>query len=97
MYSFFLNFDGTGIPSYSKFARSVGTTLEILESFRKNRKFDEAFRECGEIRRDYLIDGALTKRYDSSFSKFLLSSEFGMGDDDEPSREGLAVTLEVIE
>ena len=61
------------IPSFSKFARSIGMTVADLTEFRKNKKFDKAWCECIEIRRDYLIDLAITKRGDSSFAKFLLS------------------------
>ena len=96
MYAFFRGYDGCGAPpSFSKFAGSIGVTLKNLESLRVKKKFDEAYRECSEIRRDYLIDGALTKRYDSSFTKFLLNSEFGMGD--EELDEALTVRLEVVE
>lgn len=74
MYSYFAGYDDPkGLPSFSKFARLSGITLEELTSYRKNKEFERAFRECIEIRRDYLIDLAITKRGDSSFAKFLLS------------------------
>ncbi len=96
MYTYFLTYEGTqGAPSFSKFARSIGITLEDLRAFRKYDEFDKAYRECNEIRRDYLIDTALTKRYDSSLVKFLLSSEYGMGGEEKKEKE-IAVTLEVI-
>ena len=91
MYAFFLSYDG-GIPSFSKFARSVGTTLAKLQALRKYKKFNEAYCECSEIRRDYLIDAALTKRHDSSFTKYILEIEFG-----EDSPEENEITLRVIE
>ena len=50
-------------------------TLADIENWRSKKKFDKAYCECNEIRRDYLIDAALTKRYDSSFVKFLLGEE----------------------
>ena len=97
LYTFFLNFEDIGAPSFSKFARSIGVTLNELERYRRNSEFDRAYRECSEIRRDYLIDNGLTKRFDSSLVKFVLSSEFSMGErgvsDDD--RE-IKVTLEVI-
>ena len=76
LYRFFLseNEDGTA-PSFTKFARSIGCTTEELEFFRKHKEFERAYREAKEIRRDYLIDRALSKRYDPSFVKFLLSEE----------------------
>ena len=97
IYTFFLNFDGPGAPSFSKFARSIGATLDDLEGFKRHGEFARAYQECSEIRRDYLIDNGLVKRFDSSFTKFLLTSEYGMGDtkDKDEDRE-INVTLEVI-
>jgi hypothetical protein len=75
MYRFFLAYDDKGLPSFSKFARSVGLSTEDVERFRAHRRFEAAYRECKEIRRDYLIDRALDKRFDGSFTKFLISCE----------------------
>ena len=75
MYSFIIEYDDRGAPSFHKFARSVCLTTEDLISFRSHKKFDRAYRECQQIRRDYLIDRALEKRFDASFTKFLLSDE----------------------
>ena len=96
MYTFFAGYSEFGAPSFSKFARSIGATLSDVEMLRENPEFDRAYRECSEIRRDYLIDSALSKRYDSSFTKYLLSYEYGM---DERSVEdsNIEVTVEVIE
>ncbi len=92
MYCYFSSYEGSGAPpSFDKFARSIGTTLAVLLSFRGHKKFDEAYTECNEIRRDYLIDGALTKRFDSSFTKYLLDSETEGGTGE------VSITLEVQE
>lgn len=98
MYSYFITYgDTAGAPSYEKFARHIGVTLDELEGYRRHSEFDRAYRECGEIRRDYLIDGALTKRYDASVVKFILSTEFGMGEKEKKEEDtALAVTLEVL-
>ena len=98
LYTFFVSYNDTvGAPSFEKFARSIGATLEDIERFRKNKEFDRAYRESNEIRRDYLIDSALTKRYDGSFVKFLLAAEYGMGDKEKENDDtGLTVTLEVL-
>ena len=97
LYTFFLNYDGAGVPSFSKFARSIGATLYDIEGYRNHSEFERAYQECSEIRRDYLIDNGLVKRFDSSFTKFILNSEYGMGDckvgDDDKE---IKVTLEVI-
>lgn len=97
LYTYFAAHSDTATaPSFDKFARSIGCTLSELESFRKNKTFDRAWRECIEIRRDYLTDMALTRRYDPSFVKFLLAAEFGVGEDKEADGE-LAVTLTVVD
>jgi hypothetical protein len=99
LYSFFTSSADSGtIPSFEKFARSIGVTLEEIEAMRSHKNFDKAYREAGEIRRDYLIDCALMRRYDPSFTKFLLSYEYGMdekaGNKDDT---GIEVTLKVLE
>ncbi|MBO5879604.1 MAG: hypothetical protein J6Q68_03540, partial [Clostridia bacterium] len=81
LYTYFATYkEAVGAPSLSKFARSIGATVDELEKFKRHKKFREACEECNEIRRDYLIDNALCKRFDSSFTKFLLADEFGMGE-----------------
>ena len=97
LYTFFTSYTDTGAPSFSKFARSIGATLKEVEDFRRHGEFERAYRECSEIRRDYLIDSALARRADPSFTKFLLSSEYGMGDKEEKEDGMLEVKLEVVE
>lgn len=95
MYTFFSTYSGTtGAPSFMKFALSIGVTLEELCSYRKNKKFDRSYRECCEIRKDYLIDMALNKRFDSSFTKFLLG-ECEKGEDEKNGE--FKISLEVLE
>ena len=97
LYTFFVSQGSDGPPSFDKFARSIGATLDDILQFRKHREFERAYRECNEIRRDYLIDAALTRRYDPSFSKFLLACEYGMGEKDKEKEDGeLNVTIEVL-
>ena len=83
MYLYFLQYEDRGAPSIAKFAKSIGSTVAELEGLRKNKRFDRAYRECEQIRRDYLIDRALDKRFDPSFVKFLLTeseSDNAVGD-----------------
>ena len=93
LYSFFLTYNGTDAPSFCKFAQSIGYTTDELGAHRKHKEFDRAWRECIEIRRDYLIDRALTKRFDPSFVKFLLteSDEGGTGEGE------ITVNIRVVE
>ena len=93
LYTFFTSYSDTGAPSIAKFARSIGATVADVESFRIHKEFERAYRECSEIRRDYLIDNALCRRFDSSLVKFLLGYEFGM--EDEAADNTLDVKIEV--
>ncbi len=99
LYSFFAAYeDRAGAPSFAKFAMSIGATNADIQSFRKHKEFERAYNECNEIRRDYLIDNALCKRFDGSLTKFLLSAEFGMGEKSEGgSDNSFDFTLEVLE
>ena len=98
MYTYFKCFNGMGAPSLSKFARECGMTLSDLLSFKeKHREFRRACEECSEIRRDYLIDNALGKKQDATLTRFILSAEYGMGDDKaDTASEPVVVTVEVI-
>ena len=93
LYTFFSGYNDKGAPSIAKFARSIGATVAEIEKFRSHRKFDRAYRECSEIRRDYLIDQALCKQFDASVVKFLLTNEFGM--ENEPPDGPFEVKIEV--
>lgn len=95
LYRYFISYEDRGAPSINKFARNNFMTSEDVEGFRKHREFDKAYRECCEIRRDYLIDRALDKRFDASFVKFLLSYEDGVAEDNDDNN--LTLRLEVSE
>ena len=82
LYSYFLDAVASGeIPSISKFARRIAMTVDDIEGFRAHGEFEKAYKEVNEIRRDYLIDSALLRKFDSSFTKFILSAEYGEGTD----------------
>ena len=93
MYCFFRGYSEEGAPSFIKFAQSIGATLAEVEGWRVHGEFERAYRECSEIRRDYLIDNALNRRYDPSFTKFLLSAEYKIEDG---APEELTFKLEVV-
>lgn len=97
LYAYFRGFAESGAPSLLKFAVAQGVTLAELESWRTNAEFDRACIECAEIRRDMLIDAALTKRHDASFTKFLLTAEFEMGEGAREGNGALEVLIEVVE
>lgn len=97
IYTFFVTYKETGsIPSFEKFAQSIGATLAEIESFKRYGEFERAWRECAEIRKDILIDSALCKKFDSSLVKFLLASEYRMGDEADEGDNSLSVTLEIV-
>ena len=91
MYLYFSGYSEAGAPSFAKFARKKGLTTEELLSFKTKKKFNSAYAECVQIRRDYLIDKALTKSFDGSFVKFLLDRE-----DEISEPEELSVRIEVV-
>ena len=59
----------------------IGISHGELMKLRGHKRFDAAYRECCEIRKDYLIDRALDKRFDPSFVKHLISEEEAQGGD----------------
>ncbi len=84
LYVFFASYqDERSAPSFQKFARSIGVTVSDIECYRRHSEFERAYQECIEIKRDYLIDRALTKRFDSSFVKFLLSEDETENENDD--------------
>ena len=94
MYLYFKEYsESLGAPSFCKFAGHIGVTLETLESWRVHSEFDRAYRECSEIRRDYLIDNALTRRFDPSLVKYLLDNEL---EQESNADTEISVKLEVI-
>ena len=94
LYVFFRSYEEReGAPSYQKFAAQNGLTLTDLERFRKHPIFDEAYRAAGEIRRDYLIDHALSRRFDPSFVKYLLSEELGRDEGEDERTLDVRVTV----
>lgn len=93
MYLYFISYDARGAPSFEKFARSVGMTAQRIRDMRKHKTFDAAYRECCEIRRDYLIDRGLDKRFDPSLVKHLITTE----DEGEAKDSDFTLHLEVSE
>ena len=88
MLDFFSYGDGKALPSFPKFAFSIGACSSDLEKWKQeNEDFAMAYDECVTRLCDMLTDGALVKRFDSSFVKFLLSSKYGFSDGKENSAD----------
>lgn len=84
MLDFFAYGEGKGLPSFEKFAFSIGALRADLEKWRKESPaFSSCYDECVFRLCDMLTDGALIKRYDPSFVKFLLSSRYGFSESEE--------------
>ena len=85
------------LPSFVRFAHRVGTDMQTLRAKRnKSKSFDKAWIECEHILADRIVDGALHKRFDASFSKFLLSACFGYSDKKEETageEHSVSITL----
>ena len=96
-----------GIPSFLKFAIKINTTSRTLRKWATERdengeykhpEFAEAYEECKAMVADMIDDGALVKRFDSSFAKYLLEGRYRDKDRqavslDEESNEGFVITL----
>ena len=84
------------IPSFVRFAHSLGTTVGALRRFKEqNADFRAVWEECEEILADRITDGALHRRLDGSFAKFLLTARFGFAEKGETQEEpfGLEILL----
>ena len=82
------------LPSFVRFASHVGTTVGALRRFKEqNTVFHDAWEECEEILVDRIVEGALHRRLDGSFSKFLLTSRFGFAEKAEASEEPFGIEI----
>lgn len=85
------------LPSFVRFARKQGMTLAELESLKRRTAFAAAWRECEEILCDRIIYGAMHKRFDASFAKYLLSTKFGFSEKADPQEEDFTLRIRVLE
>ena len=91
------NEDGEGrdaLPSFTAFAHSLGTTVGALRRFKEqNESFRAVWEECEELLCDRIIDGALHRRLDGSFAKFLLTSRYGLAERESTAEEPFTVEI----
>ena len=94
MIAFFQNYEASeGLPSFEKFASSVGCDgEEVREMCEKSEHFARAYRRCLAILRDRLTDAALLRRYDPSFCKYVLDT---LNDADDIGGEDTPLAVEV--
>ncbi len=94
--SFFDFSAGEGLPTFSDFRRQEGLCLRDFSRFLKRADFAAAVAEANARLADALRVGALTKRYDPSFVKFLLTEADG-GQDGEAAERRFSVEIRVVE
>ncbi len=84
------------LPSFVRFAHREGIEMRALRTLcEKDRAFARVYEECEEILTDRIIDGALHKRLDASFSKFLLAARFGLSEKKAETEDG-TFDLEIV-
>ena len=100
MLSYFSYSDERALPSFAKFAALIGCTCAQLKEFcSQHEDFSRAYDECRARLFDMIAEGALLKRYDSSFAKFLLSGGLNDcgSDTDNGNSDEFKVNITVIE
>lgn len=86
------------LPSFTAFAHSLGTTVGAMRRFKEqNESFRAAWEECEELLCDRIIDGALHRRLDGSFAKFLLTSRYGLAEKATESDAPFCVEIQLKE
>ena len=98
MLRYFREYEGDGVPTFTKFAARVGCDTESL-LLDPSPHFRRAYEECRRILCDRIADGALLRRFDPSFAKFYLASPlFGFGEeeltDDRPFEVRITMATE---
>ena len=100
MLSYFSYSDERALPSFAKFAAQSGCSCAQLKSLcSQSEEFSLAYDECKERLFDMIAEGALLKRYDASFAKFLLSGNLcGYNSDtDNAESDEFKVNITVID
>ena len=89
---------GSDIPSFVRFAATEKIGMHKLRELREtNKAFALVWEECREILCDRVADGALHRRLDGSFAKFLLSERYGYTAAKEGEEESFGVKISLSE
>ena len=89
---------GSDIPSFVRFAAIEKIGIHKLRELREtNKAFATVWEECREILCDKVADGALHRRLDGSFAKFLLSEKYGYTMSEETEEESFGVRISLSE
>ena len=81
-------------PTFSRFAATMGVTLADLQEWRKNTRFDKAYKACEALQKSIAIENGMQGRYDTSFVKFFLSNECS---EQTMASETFAVDIHVVD
>ena len=87
---------GGTLPSFVKFAQSIGVTTATLLLWRERYPaFREAYEECRARLTDRLVDGVLARKYDAGFVKALLSG-MAICDTEEGDTAPQGITVRIV-
>ena len=82
LYDYFNGFvpDGTRVlPSFEGFAQKQRVSIQAMNEWSKRfSDFGEAMKNCLNIQKEWLVNGALSERYHPGFTKFLMINNHGM-------------------
>lgn len=68
-------------PSFSKFARSIGTTTYRLNQWKKQQpEFKEYYEECQQVIKEFIVENGLTGKYSGAFAIFAAKNLTDMKD-----------------
>ena len=76
------------LPTFAAFAKMLGTTCEVLESWeQKHAAFREAARKARDLQGNILIQNSLRGNYSASFAVFTAKNLLGWKDGKEESSQ----------
>lgn len=82
LYDYFNNFksDGTSVlPTFEQFNQQCKISTQAFQEWRTAfPDFGVAYKNCLEIQKQWLTNGALSERYNPGFTKFLMINNHGM-------------------
>ncbi len=74
-------------PHFSEFCRKRGIHVRIIKLWRKEHpEFEQAYEDCQEIIKEFLIDNGLTGNYSSQFSIYVANNLTDMKDKSEVTK-----------
>lgn len=78
------------LPTFEKFAVSIGVCAETLEKWRtEHKEFEHACRQCRELQKDMLNDLAMRGFYNPTYTIFVAKNITDMTDKPEFQQNGL--------